>query len=108
MAYTICDQYGAPKPLRLVMAHQDGSTYIGKEFEPVWWVCDPCNPSSRRFEITFRSDGQAQGFPWYQVITSDDSSADEVLKVSHYARVIEAKRVADAAMAEYKRLNGGY
>ena len=107
MAYTICDQYGSPKPIRLLLTNHEDVVRIGAAFEPYWWVCDPCNPSKSRYEITHRLEGKPQGYPWYQVVTSDDSDADIAMKIAHYGKVIAARKAADAAQREYERLNGG-
>lgn len=107
MAYTICDQSGQPKPIRMLMTKGD-EPKLGEAFTPYWWTCDPCNPSSRRYEIEYRAEqAKPTGFPWYQVVTSDDDEADIALKIDHYRKVIAAQRALEAARVEYERLNGG-
>lgn len=105
MAYTICDQFGEPKPLRLLLTNVNDTPRLGEPFTPFWWVCDPCNAARERYMITFRVDDQPQGYAWYQVITSDDSAEDIEIKKRHYATVIEARKAADAAQREWERLN---
>src|SRR5437868_7094828 len=98
MAYTICDQYGGPKPIRLIMADVNDKPRLGAEFTPCWWVCDPCNPTRTRYEVFHRStEDKPVGYPWYQVVTSDDTQSDIDMKLAHYGKVIEARRAADAA-----------
>jgi hypothetical protein len=108
MAYTICDQYGMPKPLRLLVERANGEIHLAAEFTPYWWTCDPCNHSSRRYEIEHRVDqNKPTGYPWYQVVTTDDSQADIDMKIAHYGKVIAASKAMDEARREYERLNGG-
>lgn len=106
MAYTICDEYGYPLPIRILMPRPDETIKIGEQFTPYWWVCDPCNPSSRRFEITYRADQeQPTPFHWYEIVTSDDDEDDIRLKVKHYERVIQARKAMEEARREWERLN---
>lgn len=108
MAYTICDHYGGPKPIRLLLTDAKDQVRLGAEFTPCWWVCDPCNPPKARYEIFHRStEDKPVGYPWYQVVTSDDGPEDIAEKIEHYGRVIEARKAADIAQREYERLNGG-
>ena len=107
MAYTICDSYGMPKPIRLLLTNAADVPYAGQPFTPYWWTCDPCNPASMRYEIEHQA-GQSKptGYRWFEVITSDDTDADVALKIAHYAKVIAANKALDAARIEYERLNG--
>lgn len=108
MAYTICDQFGQPKPLRLLITRGEDVPELGQPFTPYWWACEPCNPSASRYEIEYRT-GQEKptGYPWYQVVTSEDGDADIALKLEHYRKVIIARKALEAAHREYDRLNGG-
>jgi len=107
MAYTICTEYGDPKPLQMLITNAHDAIRVGEAFTPFWWVCDPCNPSSSRYEVSFRADqDKPTGFHWYQVVTSDDSPADVTFKLAHYAKVIEARKAMDEARREWERLNG--
>jgi hypothetical protein len=107
MAYTICDKYGDCKPLRVLVPNVHGEIEVKAEFTPAWWVCDPCNRSENRYEITYRSDQEKpQYLPWYQVVTTDDTEEDVAVKVKYYQRVIAARNAMDAASAEYRRLTG--
>jgi hypothetical protein len=108
MAYTICDNYGQPKPIRLILKNaQEDKPYLGKEFTPYWWACDPCARPAERFQVEHRCDqAKPTGYAWYQVITSDDEQKDIEFKLEHYGKVIAARKAADVALAEYKRLNG--
>lgn len=107
MAYTICDEYGRCKPLHLIVTDAHDEPYVAKEFTPHWWVCDPCNPSSSRYEVTYHA-GQEKptGLAWYQVVTSDDKDDDIVAKLAHYRKVIEARKALDEARRNYERLVG--
>jgi hypothetical protein len=107
MAYTICNWAGQPKPIRLLLTDVNDVPRLGEEFTPFWWVCDPCNPHSSRYEVTHGNGYQPQGYPWYQVVTSDDTADDVQLKLDHYAKVIEAKKALELARRDYERLNGG-
>ena len=74
MAYTICDDVGNPKPLRLIVTDMHDKPKLGAAFRPYWWTCDPCNPSRARYEVEFRCDqDKPTEYPWYQVVTTDDS-----------------------------------
>ena len=106
MAYTLCDQYGDCKPLRILAPNIQGEIEVKAEFTPHWWVCDPCNQQERRFEITYQEGGQPQYLPWYQVVLSDDTAEDVKCKVEFYKRVIAARSAMDSAAAEYRRLTG--
>ena len=107
MAYTICDQYGEPRPIRLLLTNAQDVPRLGEAFTPYWWVCDPCNGASNRFEVYHRSDVEKPtGYAWYQVVTSDDTDADIRMKLEHYGKVIAARRAMEAARVEYERLNG--
>jgi hypothetical protein len=105
MAYTICNEYGDPKPLRLLVTSRNDVVTVAEPFTPFWWVCDPCNRSSERIEITFQDGYAPQKYHWYEVVLSDDSDDDIRAKVEHYA-VIEAAKKLEAARREYARLNG--
>ena len=108
MAYTICDKYGAPMPIRILTVDAQDKPRLAQEFTPAWWVCDPCNGSNSRYEITFRSDqDKPTGYPWYQIIVSDDTQSDIDMKLAHYSSVIEARKAMEAARREFERLNGG-
>ena len=108
MAYTLCEQWGDPKPLRVIVKDATETPKLGEEFRPYWWVCDPCNRSGERYEIEFRANqAKPTGYAWYQVVTTDDSEDDIRLKLEHYGKVIAARKAADAAQREYERLNGG-
>ena len=108
MSYTICDQYGNPKPLRLLLTNASDGVRVGKEFTPYWWSCDPCASSAERYQIEYHADqAKPTGHAWYQVVTSDDTQGDIDLKIEHYVKVIAAKKAKDAADLEYRRLNGG-
>lgn len=107
MAYTICDQHGDPRPIRLIVPNAKDEPQVKDAFTPCWWVCDPCNRSERRFEVTYRSDQeQPQYFSWYQVVTTDDTPEDIEVKLAYYRRVIAARNALDVASAEYRRLTG--
>ena len=107
MAYTICDKWGDCTPLRIIVPNVHGVPELKAEFTPHWWVCDPCNRSDNRFEVTYRSDQEKpQSFPWYQVVTTDDGPADIEVKLDYFRRVIAAQRAMDAAAVEYRRLTG--
>lgn len=104
MAYTICDQGGNPKPIRLLVTKGD-EPVVGGEFRPYWWVCDPCNPSASRYEVEHNADqAKPTEYAWYQVITSEDGEEDIALKVGHYRKVIMARRAVEEAEREYRRL----
>jgi hypothetical protein len=92
--------------LRIIAPNAAGVPELKAEFTPAWWVCDPCNRSERRYEVTYRSDGEGQYFPWYQIVTTDDTGADITLKLDYYREVIAAQRAMTAAAAEYQRLTG--
>jgi hypothetical protein len=107
MAYTICDQYGGPKPIRLLLTTSDDEPKLGQPFTPYWWSCDPCNPASSRYEVTHRVDQQKPtGYAWFQVVTSDDTEEDILAKKNHYYSVIQAGRKLEEARREWERLNG--
>ena len=107
MAYTICNEWGQPKPLRLIVPNVHGVPEVKAEFTPYWWTCDPCAFQDRRYEIEY-SAGQKQPtrFPWYQVVTSDDTPHDVEVKIDYYQQVIAARNALDAASVEYRRLTG--
>ncbi len=107
MAYTICDQWGDCKPLRIIVPNVHGEPGLKAEFTPEWWACDPCNRPEQRFEVTYQS-GQAKPayFAWYQVVTTDDTPEDVALKLDYYKRVLAAQDAMNAAAAEYRRLTG--
>lgn len=108
MAYTICDEVGNPRPIRLLMTTVSDEPKLGAEVRPYWWVCDPCNRSKDRYEITWRADQEKPtGYPWYQVVTSDDVPDDIEMKIQHYKAVIAAGKRMDEARREFERLNGG-
>lgn len=104
--YTICDNWGNPKPIRLLLTDVNNKPKLGGEFTPFWWVCDPCNPSKARYEITHGADREPQGYYWYQVVTTEDTEPDIALKLAHYERVIQAQKALEAARREFERLNG--
>lgn len=105
MAYTICNQYGQPKPIRIIFPNQAGEPELKAEFTPCWWVCDPCNPSDKRYEITYRADQETPQYAqWFEIVLSDDSEHDIAVKIEHYKRVIAARKSLDAAAVEYRRL----
>lgn len=92
MAYAICDQLGIPRPIRLLMVKNE-NIEIGEPFTPHWWVCDPCNPAASRYEVMHRANQEKPtGYPWYQVITWDDTDADVECKVNHYRAILRAHR----------------
>ena len=107
MGYTICDRDGNCKPLRLIVPNIHGVPEVKAEFTPFWWVCDPCNHSHKRYEVTYNAaQGTPQYLPWHEVVTSDDDAHDIEVKVDFYKRVIAARNAMDAASAEYRRLTG--
>lgn len=106
MGYTICDNWGNPKPIRLLLTDVNNKPKLGGEFTPFWWVCDPCNPSKARYEVTYREGYQPQPFRWFEIVTSDDSEDDIALKLDHYERVLQAQKALEAARREFERLNG--
>lgn len=108
MAYTLLDANRQCQPLRLIVPDATGAPVLKQdEFRPHWWVCDPCNPSDKRYEVTYR-EGQPSPtcFAWYQVVTTDDAPHDVEVKLEHYRRVLEARGRMDDAAREYRRLTG--
>ena len=107
MAYTICDQDGECKPLRCIVPNVHGEPELKAEFTPYWWVCDPCNRSENRYEVTYNAGQEKpQTFAWYQLVTTDDSENDIAEKIHFYKRVLKAREAMDSASAEYRRLTG--
>lgn len=105
MAYTICNEYGDPKPIRIITPNPAGEPEVKAEFTPFWWVCDPCNPQDKRYEVTYRADQEKpQYLQWFELVTSDDTEHDITEKIAHYKRVIAARKALDAAAVEYRRL----
>lgn len=104
MGYTVCDSYGEPKPIRLVMAHVDGSIHIGGSFIPVWWTCDPCNHSSKRYEVDFGR--HTQHYSWYEVIQADDDEKAIKVKTDFALSVAQASERLEQARREYRKLVG--
>jgi hypothetical protein len=107
MAYTLLDHAGRCQPLQLIVPDVHGTPEVKDAFQPHWWVCDPCNPSDRRYEVTYR-EGQPTPtcFPWYQVVLSEDTPDSIRVKLDHYRRVLEARAAMDDAAREYRRLTG--
>src|SRR5271166_4686781 len=107
MAYTLCDRYGDCKPIRIIVPNVAGEPEVKAEFTPCWWTCDPCNTQERRYEVTYRADQEKpQYFPWYQVVTTDDTPKDIESKLAYYRQVLAARKAMDAAAVEYRRLTG--
>jgi hypothetical protein len=107
MAYTLLDAAGRCQPLRLIVPDAGGTPQVKAAFVPHWWVCDPCNPSPKRYEVTYR-EGQPTPttFAWYEVVLTDDTEHDIHVKVEHYTRVLAARGAMDDASREYRRLTG--
>jgi len=107
MAYTLLDRDGDCQPIRLIVPDAKGVPALKDAFTPHWWVCDPCNRSSERYEVTYR-EGQAKPtcLAWYEVVTTDDTPDDVAVKLDFYRRVLAAREAMDAASIEYRRLTG--
>ena len=107
MAYTLLARAGQCQPLRLIVPDVHGTPEVKAEFTPHWWVCDPCNPSDRRYEVTYR-EGQPTPtcFAWFQVVLTEDTVESIQVKLDHYRRVLEARAAVDDAAREYRRLTG--
>jgi hypothetical protein len=110
MAYSILDEYGDCAKIRLIVdrhADKPDAPPILMDWMPVdtKWVCDPCNPSSARYEVTYPS-GVKQSFRWFDVVHLSDDELEVKLKLSHAMRVKQARIEADKAWKEFQRLNG--
>lgn len=104
MAYTVCNQFGEPNPIRLVSAHADGSIFVGAAFTPVWWSCDPCNHSSERYVVDFGR--HTQKYHWYEVLLSDDDERTVKVKTDFALAVARAFERVEQARREYRKLVG--
>ena len=107
MAYTLIDRDGGCQPLRIIVPNVHGTPELKDAFRPHWWVCDPCNATDKRYEVTYRaSQEKPQYFSWYQVVTTDDKPEDVEVKLDFYRRVLQARVAMDEAAREYRRLTG--
>lgn len=105
MAYTLMSEPGVCQPVRLIV-QENGQPVVKDWFQPYWWVCDPCNPSTSRYEVTVRRGQPDMHLSWYQVVLGEDTAESVQVKLDHFARVIEARAGIDAARREYQRLTG--
>lgn len=99
MAYTVRDKHGCSW-VRLINL-QATKPKVMKPFETEW-ICDPCNPSRRRYIIEHPAGIVYHA--WYEVITNDDSARTRAVKYWHACKVIAAAQELAAAEKAYREL----
>lgn len=66
--------------------------------------CDPCAPSSERYEIT--TEHGTEILPWYSVIHTFDGTRDRRVKILFSKKVLEARNAVCCAEVELRKLIG--
>ena len=106
MGYTILDENGEPKALRMLGKDYGGTEkfYFKQPFTATSWRCEPCNTPDKRYHIVF-DNGVEVDYAWYQVVVADEYDAnDESVKIAYAEKVEAAYETMQKATSAYNRL----
>lgn len=112
MAYSLRDEWGNARPIRLIADRQTdrlGTFHmfqICDEVEPFDWTVDPCARQHQRIEIVWRANSAPQYHYWYEVILPDDTIQDIDCKLRAYAAVKTARLNYERARDAYTHVLG--
>jgi hypothetical protein len=110
MAYSMLDENGDCQKIRFIVWRGEGEnckpTLLDWLPYGTEWVCDPCNPPSKRYEVTFPNARTPQYYRWWEVVHHDDDEKEVKLKMDYAVKVRNARLAMEAAEKEWKRLNG--
>ena len=106
MGYTILDENGEPKALRMLGKDYGGTEkfYFKQPFTATSWKCEPCNTPDKRYHVVFQTDLEVD-LAWYQiVIDGEDNANDEAVKIAYAEKVEAAYEAMQKATSAYNRL----